>query len=153
MSGISQETKLGVLFISVVVVITVGYLWYKSWSPGIMDEGPLLGESIDTVPSMTPSQTFSIYNDLILEVYDTGTIHGAPVISAMNGTGERLWTVLATCSRKDPKQVHDIRFSNARAFPFVSPRVRGQAMIKDTDTATWWFITKAGELKEYWYER
>jgi len=26
-------------------------------------------------------------------------------------------------------------------------------MIKDTDTATWWFITKAGELKEYWYER
>ena len=153
MSGISQETKLGVLFTIVVVVISVGYLWYKSWAPGIMDEGPLLGESNISAPSTSPTHTFGIYNDLILEVYDTGNIHGAPVISMRNGSGERLWTVLATCSKKDPKQVDGIRFSSARSFPFVSPRVRGEAMIKDVHTTTWWFITKKGELKEYWYER
>jgi hypothetical protein len=153
MSEISQETKLGVLFMIIVGVVTVGYLWYKSWAPGIMDEGPLMGESIVSVPSTSPSQSFDIYNNLILEVYDMGSTQGAPVISMSNGSGERLWTVLATSSKKDPKVVEDIRFSGARSFPFVSPRVRGDAVINDATTTTWWFITKKGELTEYWYER
>lgn len=153
MSEISQDTKLGLVFMVVVVVITFGYVWYKSWAPGIMDEGPLKGESIVTAPSSSPSQTFSIYNDLTLEVYETGNSYDAPVISVINAGGERLWTVLATCSKKDPKQVHDIRFSGARSFPFVSPRVRGEALIQDAHTTTWWFITKNGALKEYWYAR
>lgn len=152
MSGLSQETKLSVFVIFIMVLMGSGYLWYKSWAPGIMDEGPLRGELLASVPAGEPSQSYKIYDKYILEVYNTSDIL-APVVSMTHLSGERIWSIQATNSTNEPKVVTKLSFKGARTFPFVSPRVRGEVIINDVPATTWWFISKTGDLREYWYER
>jgi hypothetical protein len=48
-------------------------------------------------------------------------------------------------------QVFSIRFRDYRRIPFTRYRVVGLVDWTYGKEATWWFISKDGELEEYWY--
>jgi hypothetical protein len=135
---------------SIVVLICIAlsaFIWWYGWPS--MDDGPFHGEVCELNPKEKPDQTFNLWDGLKLEVHNKNKWIKAPVVTLKKSTGEKLWSIYATAYEQT--QVDAIEFKEYSGYPFKTPRIKGIVYWTFGAEATWWYIKRNGELKEYWY--
>ena len=114
---------LGFASVVVTVLLVLGLFWIGGWTTGT-DMGPLLGIVRDDIPFRTPTQTFAIWDGMVLEVFEKERDERAPTVILTDKDGTVLWCIYATCGND---LVHSLQFTDYQTFPFRQPRVRGRA--------------------------
>lgn len=139
------------LFVSFGILIVIGLLtlvWYRSWMP-FFDDGPFFGLPRNKCPEGEPTEIISIYNNLIIKVYDKEENEPAPTVLLQKKDGKIIWCLFAIAYENT--KVDKIYFTDYRQFPFKHSRVRGFVEWTYGRESTWWFIDENGVLKGYWY--
>jgi hypothetical protein len=143
---------LGVVGVCILCVIA-GLLalgWWRSWHPFI-DDGPFHGKPRASIPARQPDQRFALYNRFTIEVYDAAANEPAPTVVLKDQDSSIKWAIYAIADDMRNTTVRSIRFKDWRHFPFKEPRAFAIVNWTFGREASWWFISREGELKEYWY--
>ena len=142
---------LGMIIMCVLCVIFTLYffLWWRTWNP-FSDDGHFHGKPRESVPARHPDQVYSLYDRFTLEVYDATADDPAPTVLLKDKNSKIKWSIYALADDMDAS-VKSIRFHRWKHFPFREPRVFGIVDWTFGHEGAWWFISKEGELKEYWY--
>jgi len=122
-----------------------------SWSPGAFNDGPFHGRPRGEAPTRPPDQVFPLYHRFSLEVYNAMTNEPAPTVLLRDGNTKIKWCIYAIADDMTNTVVKTIHFRTWRHYPFKEPRVRGLVCWTYGHEGTWWFISREGDLKEYWY--
>ena len=137
-----------------IIVLAIGGLrmlvWYRCWTP-FLDDGPFHGRQRVSVPNRQPAQVFPIYGGMKLLTYDREPNEPAPTVVLKSDEDKVLWSIYAEADGMTETEVSSIRFHNYRQFPFRRTRVVGVVDWTYGREATWWFISKKGDLEEYWF--
>jgi len=142
--------RLSILLI--ILIIALGsIIWYSSWSPSFLDDGPFHGIICAKIPNKKPDQIYKIYSDLSIETYDREDNDTAPIVLLRDKDNNILWAIYAIANDRETTKVESIRFKKHRQFPFSRPRIFAIVKWAYGEEASWWFIDKDGKLKEYWY--
>jgi hypothetical protein len=139
------------LLVSGLFMVVLGYfglLFWRTWNPFI-DDGPFRGQPRAEAPDRPPDQRFSLYHRFTLEVYDTVADEPAPTVLLKGEDSNVKWCIYATAY--PGSSVASIRFDSWRHFPFFQPRVLALVDWTYGHESSWWFISRDGELEQYWY--
>jgi hypothetical protein len=150
MVAVSRRTVL-VAAVCLIAVSTTTAWFGASWLPmrPLGDDGPFSGRAATSVPPRPADQVFDVFDDLVLEVYDSSTFDESVIVSLCDKKGQRLWAIYA-----DGHSVGDTRSVRFTSFdsPFLGTGiVRGRVKWTFGDEACHWYITRTGRLCDYWY--
>ena len=138
--AISLGALLGLVVISLAIVI-----WQRPWFP-FMDDGPFKGEPVNQLPSRSPDQVYFL-NRYKLEIFNRAQNQKAPIVVLRDSDDQEQWSIYATGMNNT--EVQSIEFIDHRTI--LSTTVRGTVKWTYGNEATWWYVSRDGELEEYWY--
>jgi hypothetical protein len=140
------------VLIALLIIFIAMTIHLRTWIP-FLDDGPFHGKPCTYTPKRAPNQTFPIYNNMTLEVFDPKKDDIGPIVRLRNKENEIQWSIWVTAKmgEKWKAYVGEVRFHDYGSSIFYSPRVRGSVIWTFGHEAAWWVITKEGELEGYWF--
>ena len=138
--AISLGALLGLVVISIAI-----FIWQRPWYP-FMDDGPFKGEPVNQLPSRSPDQVY-LLSKYKLEVFNRAPNQKAPIVVLRDSNDQVKWSIYATGMNNT--EVQSIEFIDHRTI--LSTTVRGTVKWTYGNEATWWYVSRDGELEEYWY--
>jgi hypothetical protein len=122
------------------------------WRSGIlsfsMEDGPFHGRPATEVPARDPDQVFPISSKFTLQVFDDPEGKCSPIVRLVDRAGKTRWAIYA--DGWEPDDVRSIRFEKS-CGGLLRSCVEGTVDWIFGKEATWWYISRTGRLREYWY--
>ena len=135
-----------------VVALVLSYcIWTGRWTPFTLNDGPFIGEPRAVAPAREPDQIFPVGDRFVLETYDAEEGEPAPTVVLKDRNGKTKWCMYAIANGMEKTSVKDIRFHAWHLFPLKELKVSGVVGWTYGHEQTLWFITRKGELDNYWY--
>lgn len=136
------------LFAAVVVAGLIA-AWYFLPLPPLFDDGPFHGSPTASVADRTPDQSFSIYNGMALEVFDPLAENESPIVQLRQSDGSVRWSIFADGFEQG--DVDSVRFTESSKGLARSGTVHADVEWTYGHEGSMWFITKEGDLRDYWF--
>lgn len=123
--------------------------WYVFPLGPFLDDGPFHGTPTATVTDRAPDQSFPIYNGMTVETFDPTAAGESPTVQLRQHDGAIRWAVRA--DGHEPGDVATIRFQRHTLGLTRSGTVYAQVEWTYGHEAAYWYITRNGDLRDYYY--
>lgn len=139
---------IGVTF-TIFILLSIISAWYFLPLAPLFDDGPFRGVLTEGINDRTPDQVFKIWDENVLEVFDSTRDTNSAIVQLRKPDNTILWAVFA-----DGHYVGDtrsIRFHKAHRGYTRSGTVTGTVDWTYGNEVSYWFITQKGKIRDYWY--
>lgn len=132
----------------IAIFALVSLVWYIYPTAPPSMSGPYMGTPTQAIDGVTPNQSFPIYNNFTLEVFDAVGKNGSPVVQLRDYTDEVQWAMLI-----DPLgggSIDTLYFETYDRGWTRAGTVTAYVSWSNGIERGYFQITGSGELRDYW---